>query len=157
MQVQNSLSRDGCEGNKGGFVRGREVSQTSFGYIWAEQWPSPTVCSESAWQFHWVIYPKNVLVPGGWVFFPQESKEDILSRDWCPLIWEQRVPEARSETCLGPPMKHSQTPTKNGYSRCRPSTPILWEIDLHSKYWAEFDLQLFSLKLSLVLRKIMVN
>lgn len=47
---------------------------------------------------------------------------------------------------------------KNDYSRCRPPTSPLWEMsDLHSKSWAEFELQLFPVKLSLILRKIMVN
>lgn len=42
----------------------------------------------------------------------KRAKRDMLGRDWYPLIWEQRVIEAHSETHLGPPLTHSQPLTK---------------------------------------------
>lgn len=39
----------------------------------------------------------------------KRAKRNILSRDWCSLMWEQCVPEACSETHLGPSsVKHWQ-------------------------------------------------
>lgn len=118
-----------------GLWEGEKLVKSLFGAFglgssWVPQYAQKVPGSFDEWPI-----PKVFWYQVGEFSFHKRVKRDILSRDWCLLIWEQCVPEACSETYLGPPMKHSQTLTKNDYPRCRPSTSLLWEIcDLHSKY-----------------------